>query len=363
MPSFQETYCIGPLYYPVIYAQMDALSRLAFVIRVISSFLLMAVMTVMLILTPFHGNLLTAYGIMYSLVQLFTLLFLPLSFWIPRKHYDDPEAIILEEKKRLVSRIADSTVWITLVAGLFCVFGQDNKYFLQIQPLLFYTVYVYVVLELLYVFFPVWFFALICICFPVLWLIARYFGVQEQERARAMGATQDLIDTFPSFKFRKKVTVEVPPPPIDTSDSHVSSQQPSQKTPNTMDLEKGDLAKATIISATLSSPKESVSSPKATSPKDKRKKKRRYRFFRRDDTQGSADTVEGESSKPQDSEYLEVDDEHAQCGICLEDYNEDVVLKRLPCLHHFHAACIDDWLRVNAKCPFCVQNLKQDDKT
>ena len=33
-----------------------------------------------------------------------------------------------------------------------------------------------------------------------------------------------------------------------------------------------------------------------------------------------------------------------KCPICLKDYEEDEVVKKLPCSHHFHPACILPWL-------------------
>lgn len=44
------------------------------------------------------------------------------------------------------------------------------------------------------------------------------------------------------------------------------------------------------------------------------------------------------------------------CSICLCDYEEDEVLRELPCTaskHIFHAACIDEWLLQKASCPIC----------
>lgn len=44
---------------------------------------------------------------------------------------------------------------------------------------------------------------------------------------------------------------------------------------------------------------------------------------------------------------------HEECGICLEDVCDGELLIRLPCLHQFHASCCRNWLRRQAKCPFC----------
>lgn len=42
--------------------------------------------------------------------------------------------------------------------------------------------------------------------------------------------------------------------------------------------------------------------------------------------------------------------EDAMCAICLAEYVDGDVLKRLHCDHHFHSKCIDDWLPLSKKC-------------
>ncbi|KAI4384839.1 hypothetical protein MLD38_002940 [Melastoma candidum] len=42
------------------------------------------------------------------------------------------------------------------------------------------------------------------------------------------------------------------------------------------------------------------------------------------------------------------------CPICLLDYQAKETLRTIPeCNHCFHAACIDEWLHLNASCPVC----------
>lgn len=42
------------------------------------------------------------------------------------------------------------------------------------------------------------------------------------------------------------------------------------------------------------------------------------------------------------------------CPICLSEYEPKETLRAIPdCNHHFHAECIDEWLRVKATCPLC----------
>lgn len=57
-------------------------------------------------------------------------------------------------------------------------------------------------------------------------------------------------------------------------------------------------------------------------------------------------------------------DEHegdTTCSICLSEYEQDDEIRRMPtCDHAFHAACIDEWLLLNASCPVCRQPLRQE---
>ncbi|KAJ8450188.1 hypothetical protein Cgig2_033382 [Carnegiea gigantea] len=49
--------------------------------------------------------------------------------------------------------------------------------------------------------------------------------------------------------------------------------------------------------------------------------------------------------------------EDARCCICLSAYDDGDELRELPCRHHFHSACIDKWLHMNATCPLCKYNI------
>ena len=46
-------------------------------------------------------------------------------------------------------------------------------------------------------------------------------------------------------------------------------------------------------------------------------------------------------------------EDHARCAICLEDYAEGESLRHLPCLHSYHAGCVDRWFEHSVECPVC----------
>jgi hypothetical protein len=41
------------------------------------------------------------------------------------------------------------------------------------------------------------------------------------------------------------------------------------------------------------------------------------------------------------------------CPVCLSEFEPDDGLRVLPCEHHFHLACVDEWLGTNNSCPTC----------
>ncbi|KAK4750718.1 hypothetical protein SAY87_004200 [Trapa incisa] len=43
----------------------------------------------------------------------------------------------------------------------------------------------------------------------------------------------------------------------------------------------------------------------------------------------------------------------SECPICLEEFRVGNEIRGLPCAHNFHMECIDEWLRLNVKCPRC----------
>uniref|UniRef100_A0A3B0MR32 Ring finger domain/Zinc finger, C3HC4 type (RING finger) containing protein, putative n=1 Tax=Theileria annulata TaxID=5874 RepID=A0A3B0MR32_THEAN len=45
------------------------------------------------------------------------------------------------------------------------------------------------------------------------------------------------------------------------------------------------------------------------------------------------------------------------CGICLDDFTDEDVLRILQCYHGFHVKCIDLWLCRSLVCPLCMKTI------
>ena len=55
------------------------------------------------------------------------------------------------------------------------------------------------------------------------------------------------------------------------------------------------------------------------------------------------------------------DTEDCTCLVCLQQYEENDLVKKLPCGHAFHNSCADQWLiRANA-CPCCRKPIDEND--
>ncbi|KAI3955383.1 hypothetical protein MKW98_018484 [Papaver atlanticum] len=57
------------------------------------------------------------------------------------------------------------------------------------------------------------------------------------------------------------------------------------------------------------------------------------------------------AAKP--DEVLKSMEDGLTCSVCLEQVDVGEIVRSLPCLHQFHANCIDPWLRQQGTCPVC----------
>jgi len=50
-------------------------------------------------------------------------------------------------------------------------------------------------------------------------------------------------------------------------------------------------------------------------------------------------------------------EEDTSCVICLTDYIDGDMIRHLPCKHHYHKKCIDEWLALDKSCPLCKKDI------
>ena len=47
----------------------------------------------------------------------------------------------------------------------------------------------------------------------------------------------------------------------------------------------------------------------------------------------------------------------SSCIICMEDFVNGILIRKLLCEHIFHDKCIDEWYTTNPKCPLCKRDM------
>ncbi|WOH15744.1 hypothetical protein DCAR_0935288 [Daucus carota subsp. sativus] len=73
----------------------------------------------------------------------------------------------------------------------------------------------------------------------------------------------------------------------------------------------------------------------------------------------SRTAVEGLPDVVVDDKLLRSDS--AQCAVCQDDFEKDMVVKQMPCKHVYHSQCLLPWLELHNSCPVCRHELPTDD--
>ncbi|KAJ9692456.1 hypothetical protein PVL29_011493 [Vitis rotundifolia] len=104
-----------------------------------------------------------------------------------------------------------------------------------------------------------------------------------------------------------------------------------------------------LICATLVSPQEK---PKGATPESINELPT-YKFKSKENGRGEGGVLAAGTIKERT-----LSGEDAVCCICLGQYADNEELRELPCCSHFfHAECVDQWLKIKARCPLCQSEL------
>lgn len=147
-----------------------------------------------------------------------------------------------------------------------------------------------------------------------------------------VGGTKDEIAKIPVFKYK------APP----------SLNEPSSSS-STNDLEQQGQQQAETI------PKTESSTSRAPTAKKSNYIRRFMKRHQKQESNKSSTTPTPETI----NQYLTIPNaEDALCSICLSEYENDEIICKLWCQHHFHHECCAEWLALNSKCPLCKRDFR-----
>lgn len=147
-----------------------------------------------------------------------------------------------------------------------------------------------------------------------------------------VGGTKEEIAKIPVFKYK------APP----------SLNEPSSSS-STNDLEQQGQQQAEII------PKTESSTSRAPTAKKSNYIRRFMKRHQKQESNKSSTTPTPETI----NQYLTIPNaEDALCSICLSEYENDEIICKLWCQHHFHHECCAEWLALNSKCPLCKRDFR-----
>jgi hypothetical protein len=291
---------IGFHFYPTIFNELSTSGKVYFCCQLL--YVILQAIGVIVVVGLFWNEKtigVQVIGIVYAFLLLL-LLPCPLYFTLPQPTYDIPEIVDKERKRSRFRKRLDTMFLPLLVIISWIVFNSEqSRQLKEDNSPLFYASMVYTIIGYCYVLSPV-FIAIVAILFLSCFMLnAR---MREEARIRSMGASEDLINSIPILKFRKPQLNE-------------------------------ELGTATNSIAMIP-----------------QKKTKRFKLI-----SWKKKTVAPEIEPQPD--FITLNEEDAQCSICIAEYEEGEELRQLPCKHHFHMHCIDEWLKRNAKCPLCVASI------
>ncbi|RIA91371.1 hypothetical protein C1645_767485 [Glomus cerebriforme] len=187
------------------------------------------------------------------------------------------------------------------------------------SPPVFYLSLTWVIVGYIIITIPILLCLAVIFCLPCVLVAMRVLNVSEA--AGMSGARDDIIQKIPLVKYKASMEGE--------STDTVITIPPSQTSPMSSNIETQDQQPPS------------------------RKKSRIKQLFGRS-RKGSSTSVPTVSPP-----FPIPNSDDAVCSICLESYEDGDELRHLWCSHHFHKNCVDEWLKLNKKCPMCREDVEE----
>ncbi|KAI8875844.1 hypothetical protein K501DRAFT_279981 [Backusella circina FSU 941] len=230
-----------------------------------------------------------------------------------------------------IKSLLDLFAILLFIVGNYLAFSSSSC--ARQAPTLFYTVLAWILLGYMIVLVPVFICASVIFCLPCVLVAIRTFNVNVSNVI--VGGSKEEISKIPIFRYKA-------PDENDTastlsncnSSTHTSSSQQTKK-------------------------RESSIHTTAAAASTRARKARRYFFnlFNRQHRKSNDDSEQGKKYK----RLTITRQEDAVCSICLSDYENDDLICKLWCNHHYHKDCVQEWLELNSKCPLCKRDFRGND--
>ena len=65
----------------------------------------------------------------------------------------------------------------------------------------------------------------------------------------------------------------------------------------------------------------------------------------------------------EEEEEKEKEKEKEECTVCQSEFQQNDIVRKLKCNHHFHVSCIDKWFETHSTCPTCRQPINGETPT
>ncbi|KAJ2788164.1 hypothetical protein GGI15_000185 [Coemansia interrupta] len=247
---------------------------------------------------------------------------------------------------KTVRRFLELYGLVLFIVGNYWTFADKESR--ETAPLLHQTSVAYIVLGYLYLAFPVGIVTLLSIIFCILFVFVPSFRMKYTKKK---GADFSQISQIPLVRYIDPLlrlqTTSVSSPPSLHGHDHAHDDHPTFSPPSCPAAAQS----STSLHSTTGTARHrhGISHIHLLSPfvriAHRLTRSRRQRA-------AEMELYKKQLSNPV-GDFTPEDPEDRMCAICLSEYEDGEVLRLLPCKHHMHQACVDEWLHINKSCPLC----------